>query len=266
MRRRNFYLNSRNRTSGADDSDCYIEVQIPPHETYTHVCVLEMNIPKSYYLVQAGYNTFTMLEDGVSRTITITPACYTATTFRIEVTARLNTGAPAGWVYTMAYPTGTSPQTGKWTFTVTGNAGSQPSIVTTTNVYEQLGFRQNTTNTFVADSLTSTNVMKMQSEDSLYLHSDIISGVGDDILQEIYTSGVADFGVITYRCQSWETMSKQLTRARSTSFRFTLTNEDNRVMVLNGLNWNMTLMVYALPEPPTLPPLKPDPTPDTTTG
>src|SRR5665647_1604695 len=162
-----------------------MEVKIPTHEVFTHVCVVDASIQKSYHLVQAGYNTFTILENAVPRTITLTPACYSATVFATEMKARLNTGAPAGWIYDMKKPSAAMPSTGKWTYTVTGNA-TQPSIVTTSNVYEQLGFNANSTYPFVAGTWVSTNVMKMQSEDALYIHSDIVTDGGRHTAGDIY--------------------------------------------------------------------------------
>src|SRR6185437_15080993 len=250
--RRVFYLNSADRLSGDDASSVTLQVNIPSHETFTHVLIVEANIPKSYYLVQAGYNTFTIVENTITRTVTLTPANYGATCFRACLTDALNLGAPVGWAYTVTYPASSQPQTGKWTFTVTGNGGSQPSIVTTTNVYEQLGFNANSTNTFIANSLTSTNVIKLQSEDALYIHSDIVTEVGDDTLQEVYTVGIPDFGIINYKCSEWQVMAKPMQSAKSQVYRFTLTDENGRLMNLNGLNWVMTLMVFSIDLPLTL--------------
>jgi hypothetical protein len=256
-----FYLDSGRRLSGDDASNCTIKVDIP-HVVFTHVCVVEASIPKSYYLIQAGFNTFTVVEGGNPRIITLTPACYSATAFRLGLAAQLNAGAPVGWTYALTMPGATAPQTGKWTYTVTGNAGSQPSFVTTTNVYEQLGFNANSTNTFVGDSLTSTNMMKLQSEDALYIHSDIVTAGTDDILQEIYTAGVPDLGIIKYTCPDWQIMAKPITGSQGNSYRFTLTDENARVMNMNGLNWVMTLMVFtqwdlATLRPPVTPSLRP---------
>jgi len=249
--RRVFYLNSANRLGGTDASECTLQINIPSHEAFTHVLVVEANIPKSYYLVQAGYNTFTIVENTVPRTITLTPANYGATCFATCLTAALNAGAPAGWAYAVSLPSTMQPQTGKWTFTVAGN-NSQPSIVTTTNLYEQLGLDANSTNSFVANTLVSTNVIKLQSEDALYLHSDIVTEVGDDTLQEIYTVGIPDFGIINYKCTEWAVMAKPIKSMKGNTYRFALTDENGRVMNLNGLNWVMTLMVFSVDLPLTL--------------
>lgn len=60
--RRVFYLNSAKRLAGEDASNCLMEVKIPTNETFTHVCVVDASIPKSYHMVQAGFNTFTVRE------------------------------------------------------------------------------------------------------------------------------------------------------------------------------------------------------------
>ena len=122
--------------------------------------------------------------------------------------AALTAASGNGWVYAVTSPSSTQPATGKFTYTVTGNGGLQPSIVTTTNVFEQLGFAANSTNVFGGGTLVSSNVVKLQSEDALYIHSDIVTEVGDDVLQEVYTSGVPDFGVVNYRCSDWQVMAK----------------------------------------------------------
>lgn len=240
---RRIFLNSADRASG-DSSNFSITVNMPPHETFTHVCLLEASIPKSYYLVQAGYNTFTLVELGVNSTVTITPACYSATKFVTTLSAALTAASTHGWTYTMSFDS----TTGKYTYTVANNTG-QPSFVTTTNVYEQLGFDANSTHTFVGNTLTSANVVKMQAEDALYIHSDICVGNGNDILQEVYTGGVPDFSMISYKCMDWQVMSLPISTNGSTSFRFAITDEFNRVMNLNGQNWVMTLLVFTRVEP-----------------
>jgi hypothetical protein len=249
--RKLFYINSRNRTDGADASSCSIVLEIPPHEVFTHVCVIAANIPKSYYLVQAGYNTFTLVEDGTNIVVTIPAGNYNVISFRTSIATFL-TASTHGWVYTCTYPPSSGVQTGKFTFSVAGNAGLQPSFIFTTNVYERFGFSANTTQVFVADSLTSTNVVKFQLEDALYLHSDLITDAGSDILQELYTSGTSDFGIVAYRSNEYQVHSKPIAHGTSNVYRFTITDEDDRVMNLNGLDWVATIMVYCENKPLTI--------------
>lgn len=254
--KRLFYLNSANRASGIDACNMTLQIDIPTHEVFTHAVIVEANIPKSYYLIQAGYNFFTLEEMGENLLITIPPGNYSATSFRTVVSTLMTAAsATAGhnWTYTISYPTGaTVPNTGKFTYSVTGNGANQPSIVTTTNVFEQLGFAANSTNTFVASTLTSTNVVKFVAEDSLYLHSDLISGGGDDVLQEIYTSGIPDFAIISYKSPDLSALSKPLQPQKGNVYRFSLTDENNRTMNLNGLNWTATLLVYSETRPLSL--------------
>src|SRR5690606_4627912 len=132
------------------------------------------------------------------------------------------------------------------------NAGNQPSFVFTTNVYERFGFDMNSTHVFVGDSLTSTNVIKFQLEDALYIHSDIVFDTGaSNILQEVYTSGTGDFSTVQYKCSQYQVFAKPLAHSISNVFHFSLTDEFGTLMNLNGLNWNATLFVFDAGTPGT---------------
>ena len=47
-------------------------------------------------------------------------------------------------------------------------------------------------------------------------------------------------------------MAKPMSAARSSVYRFTLTDENARVMNLNGLNWVMTLLLFSESRPLTI--------------
>ena len=78
------------------------------------------------------------------------------------------------------------------------------------------------------------------------MHSDIVGDGADDVLQEIYTSGVPDFSNIAYEVKQYETSSRAITTSKSKVFRFALTNEDGVIMNLNGRNWVFTLLIYCV--------------------
>src|SRR6185312_1618848 len=162
-----YYVNSANRDATGINKDCHFNYTFNNEidsGDWKEVVLLEATIPKSYYLVQNAYNTFTLREPGAAdATITIPPGNYSRSSFLTMLPPILNTGSPHGWVYTMSYPdASSSANTGKFTYSVSGNGGNQPSFIMNSNsqIREQLGFPANSTNTFVGNSLVSANVFK----------------------------------------------------------------------------------------------------------
>ena len=77
--KRIFYVNSRDRISGTD-SDFNISIDMGPSPKYNRICALQA-IPKSYYLIQAGFNTFSLTENGNTATVTFIPGNYSMSSF-----------------------------------------------------------------------------------------------------------------------------------------------------------------------------------------
>lgn len=238
------YVNSRNKITG-DNSNFVFDMKIDKSVIYDHICVLDISIPKSYYLVQNNYNTFTLTEDTDTVDIVITAGNYNRNSFRNVLQDTLNSSSPNGWVYTITNMTlNTTGDNGKYTFTVSGNT-SQPEFTFTDSLYEQCGFDSNTTVVFVSDTLESTNVVNFTSETTLFLHCDqCVNTSGDDILQNIISSGSSDFSYITWTNTNMEMYSKSFRGSNSSSARFYLTNEDNQMIDLNGLNIVFTILLY----------------------
>lgn len=236
------YVNSSNRLSGTNGNFSYA-VDLPDDHNFTHVTVIDATIPKSYYLIQEGYNTFQLQENGTTVTISIPIGNYLLTAWTTTLSGLLTTNSPNGWTYTVSYPTGTFAETGKLTYAVTGNS-SQPSIITTNTLYEPFGFLAGTTNTFVSNSLTSTTVIKLQSEDRLLISSDIISNPNsDNILVAINAGDVVPFSTITYENSNPDYNTHEIIQGKKT-MHVAIANEDGINLALNGLNMNMTLLFY----------------------
>ena len=72
-------INSEDRASGTAGAFSYY---IPNDGFYTHAIVLGCNIPVSYYLVQAPYNTFTLHEAGTNTIVTVPPGNYNVNSFK----------------------------------------------------------------------------------------------------------------------------------------------------------------------------------------
>ena len=234
------YINSYRKLVSSDSTSNFsVLVNLPKNNDFDRVVVSQLSIPKSYYLVQNGYNTFIINENGVDKTITINVGNYSKTTFLTELKrAFTSSSSPAlSWVYAITFDT----PTGKLNFTVSGNT-SQPCIKTTTNLFEQLGFNSNSSNFFVSNSLTSTNCIKLQLEDTLLILSDMSNALSG-VLQEVYCNN-SDFSNITFNQYNAELYSKNFIRNTNNVSRFTLTDENFRPIDLNGLNMVMTLIFY----------------------
>jgi hypothetical protein len=239
-----FYINSTDRGSGTDANFTY-DLDIRIDQGFDTVCVLAASIPKSYYLVQLGFNTFTLQEGEQQVVITVPPGNYSYLSWMVVLPNLLNTASPNRWTYQMSYPNRlTQPDTGLFNYTVTANT-SQPSFITTENVYEQLGFNPNTTSTFSSNSLQSTNVINFSQEESIFLHSDICINKGNDILQDIYDNNSPPMSFIVFEnFGNLEAYSKDLAHTSSRSFNFSVQDENGRILSLNGRNMLITLVAY----------------------
>lgn len=240
--RKIIYVNSAQRDAGTDE-DFSITLDIPLN-TYDRVVLLQAAIPKSYYVVQAGSNTFTLNESTSHVTITVPPGNYTRRSLQTVLTQLLTTNSPHSWTYTIDYPNTTSEaDTGKYAYSVSGNT-SQPSFTFTTFMYEQLGFNSNSTNAFIANTLSSSNVIKLIPEDTLFIRSNICDNNGDNVLQEILTAGVSAFGIVEFFNHIPGSYAKKLTTNTNNYFHFYLTDENANILNLNGLNMVFSLLLY----------------------
>lgn len=241
LNKRFIYVNSNNRTSGTHTNFTY-NLDIKTFGDFDSVCLIQANIPKSYYLIEAGENTFTLQEDVNDIKITIPPANYTRSSLRTVVENLLNTNSVLGITYTITVPTSTEGDTGKFTFGCTGNM-IQPALIFGDYVFEQLGFNQGSTNNFVADTLVSTNVIKLQLEDSIFIHSSMVDNGSDDILQDIFAVDNPSFSNITWICPSLDMFSKKILRPETTT-QFRITDEAGNDIDTNGINCVFTLIIY----------------------
>lgn len=240
-----FVINSRNRTSGTDSNFvAYLEI---PSEDYTHVAVLYSIIPKSFYLVDST-TSFTLTEISSSVTITIPEGNYNRVTFQSAIQTLLNTNSPHSYTYSLSFPNAsTTVNDGKFTITVSGNGGVQPSLSFTNsnNAFELLGFNYGVTNTFTANTLKSTNVIKLLTNDVILIRSDIANNDGDNILQEVYSVGNDAYSNIVFEQNNIEYNARKLANHKVNAYHFWLTNELEEIE-LNGLNWFVTIVIFSI--------------------
>ena len=239
-----YYINSDNRTNTNDISSAFsIKIEMPVNHNYDHMCLLNASIPKSYYMIEKGYNTFYIQELGISYLVSLNIGNYSKNIWLVEIARALNAATSHNvlWVYTVSFNT----IIGKIIYSVSGNTG-QPSIITSDNLYEQLGLNKNSLTTFTSNTLTSTNVMKLQLEDCLKIVCDGVSSSianNSGILQDVLVN-TQDYSAITFQQYSIDLNSRRLQPTKNNVFRFSICNENLRVIDLNGLNVNYTVLFY----------------------
>ena len=93
--------------------------------------------------------------------------------------------------------------------------------------------------------MISSCVIKLQSEDRLLIHSSIAANPSiDDVLVSINSTTSINYSSIAYECYAPEFYSHALSSQNNNTYRFTLTDENGELIQLNGLNMNMTLLLY----------------------
>jgi len=238
-------FDSRLRSAGTNSSFVSQPIDLGINN-YNSVCVLQASIPKSFYNMPSPFNTFILRENGIDTTIVIPEGNYTKLNLSTTLSSLLTTNSSQGWTYVVSYPNYTLVDNFKYTFTVSGNGGNQPSLIFSEGTpNRQLGFDENTTNTFSSDVLISTNAVNLAYILRMYIATDLVENADNSYLQEILNvGGTAPQGIINYVNYDIQFNSKDYNRSGSTSWRFTLLDDYGQVVDLNGVNWVFTVVFY----------------------
>ena len=240
-----FYINSENKLSGTHSNFRIKLDNIDQRANYNQVAVLQAIIPKTYYLINDKYNSFQLKEMDTTVEIFIPVGNYSKLSFKNIVQKLLNENSPNQYIYRILDDNLTnSADTGKFTFTVTNNEDIQPSIIVNSVINAQFGFFPNTTNTFNNNILVSTRFINFNLENTLFIHSNICqNSTSDNVLQEIFTTGIPTASYIKYDCYQLEAYSKPF-NGKSNMYEFYLTDENNMPIDTNGINLEITIIIY----------------------
>ncbi|MDR3479073.1 MAG: hypothetical protein P4M14_13725 [Gammaproteobacteria bacterium] len=134
--------------------------------------------------------------------------------------------------------------TGKYTYGYTGTASVVSFIFTDpSRIGNQMGFDEVSTNTFVAKQLVSQNVVDFVSTSTLFLHSDCVDDTSA-ILQEVYSDNSIPFGNLGYNCKFPSMYTKKLRSSSNAVYNFSLCDEHDLEVDLNGHQILFTLLLY----------------------
>jgi len=240
-----FYINSSRRINGTNSSFSY-HIKVDMNEDFDRVVVLAASIPKSYFLIDSSHNRFTLQEGTDQISIIFPPGNYTRNSIASTCQTLLNEASPNGFTYSVTFKNiNSSVDDGKFTFSVSGNGSVQPDFFFSNQMYEQLGFNSSSINSFSENTLVSTNVINLVKETTVFIHSDICQNTeGDNVLQEIYTVGDSSFTMVNFENKNPMEYSKKLVPGKANVYHFWLTNENGEVLDTNGVNINLTIMIY----------------------
>lgn len=236
------FISSNNKVSGTNSNFQSAPIDLGLNK-YDACCVCQASIPRSFYNIPNGFNSFTLKEGVNTATIDIPVGSYNRINLQNVLQTRLNSLSPTGWSYVVSYPnTTTSADTFKYTFSVSGNS-SQPQFIFTNKMFRQLGFEQNSTNTFSANSLTSTNCINLAYATRAFIKSNICSG--SDILQEVLGFGSFPMLSVSYfEQQDYDLNSRIFNPNNLNSWSFILVDEFDEIIDLNGVSWGLSIVLY----------------------
>ena len=250
-------VNSNQRLNGTA-SHFMFAMPFTSDKKYNRVCCLQADIPTSDYLVQSGYNDFSLQEDATITTISVTPSNYDVNSL-MSVVGSLLTQASASngfnSTFTLTYPNVlTSGDTGKITFTISGGTSTSRALIFSSvrGINIQLGFDVSSTNNFAAGTLTSTNVINLHRSQVLYILCDNVHDSNNKILQIVPNVSVPSMSVIAWQTTSVEGWAREISSPDITVYTFMLQDETGQAPDLNGQDWTMELLFYRKSTLPSL--------------
>lgn len=238
-------FSSRDRVSGTNSSYVSRALNVPDNN-FDSVCLLQASIPRSFYNVSRGRNTFLLEENGIQTEVVIPPASYNIYNIQKVLGDAMTVASTQSWVYTVTYPA-CDGDTYHFTFTVSGNAGVQPKIIFNIlfSMERQLGFDELSTNEFVGDKLESTNAVNMSFITRAFIVSDICQSANNSVLEEVLN--YADYGlrsICYYQQQDVDINSRIFAKTNTNSWTFSLVDSFGQQIDLNGIPWAISVVLF----------------------
>ena len=246
-------FNSKDRISGTNSNFFSQPVDLG-NNAFDTVCLIQASVPKSFYNVPSGYNTFVLREfDGITTTnttITIPPGSYTRINFQSTLATLLTNASPDGLTYTVSYPASTEADTFHYTFNVNvGSAWDISFIFSARSPYRQMGFDVGTylfTDISLTNSeLESVNEINLSYILRAYIKSNLVADATDSILEELLNFGsFPSNSVMSYQQVNFDMNSRAYNPNNKNSWNFVLQDAFGQEIDLNGISWAFSVVFY----------------------
>lgn len=246
-----YIISSKTRQEGTVNSFTHV-VNIGDNSQYDSVGIISSTIPKTYYNCNSlnNNNVFTLVENAVDIPIVIPVGDYNTNNLPIVLGSLLTSASANGITYGVSYPDELiEAQTHKLSFTKSGALTTSLKFNLNQDCANLLGFSQDDY-TFSGSLLTSVNSIDLNFTQYIIIKSNISFNEGttnsdNDILCQIPTdNSVAFSNNILYNMISLDDASKKLSNKNSKLFNFSITDDDNELLDLNGHDWSFTIMLW----------------------
>lgn len=241
-------FNSKDRVSGTNSNFNSIPVDLGNNQFDT-VCLTQASIPKSFYNVPSGYNTFTLEENLTSVTVTIPPGSYTRINLQSVLATLLTTASPNGLTYTISYPASTSPDTFHYTFSVNSTVITCLLSFSSSSPFRQLGFESGATYAFTpgigSSTLESVNAINLSYILRAFIKTNLVADATDSILEELLNFGSFPANsVMSYQQYNFDMNSRAYNPNNRNSWNFVLQDAFGQEIDLNGISWAFSVVFY----------------------
>lgn len=240
-------FNSKDRVQGSNSSFLSQPVDLGNNQ-FDSVCIVQASLPKSFYNMPTGYNTFTLKENATSVIVTIPVGSYTRINLQSVLASVLTTASPNALLYTVSYPASTVADTFHYTFTVNSSVIAVQFIFSATSPFRQLGFEIETY-TFTPgvglSTLESVNSLNLSYILRAFVKTNLVSDATDGILEEVLNFGsYPSSSVVHYQQYNFDMNTRRYNRSSTNSWQFSIVDAFDQLIDLNGIPWAFSVVFY----------------------
>jgi len=241
-------FNSKDRIQGSNSSFLSEPVDLGNNK-FDSVCLVQASLPKSFYNMPSGFNTFILRESVTDRTITIPPGSYTRINLQTVLSNLLTSISPNSLTYIVSYPVSTQADTFKYTITVTPKPAFNVRFIFSANSpYRQIGFDIDTyIFTVNATNLTleSVNSLNLSYILRAFIKTNLVIDATDGILEEILNFGsYPASSVVHYQQYNFDMNTRRYNFSSTNSWQFSLVDAFDQLIDLNGIPWAFSVVFF----------------------
>jgi len=248
-----YNINSKMRDYGTNDN-FWIKIDIP-NEIKTQlnaVSISQINIPKSFYFIQNGYNNFHLYEEVIGSgnkqliNIVVPPGNYSKKQLFTKMNSLMTSSSLNNITYTLTDES-SEYDTGKLKIITTNSNVNKYITYFDNDLYECFGFEKNIEYGPFTNYLISPNIINLNRESNIYCKSNCINNINNDlksgtnVLSVVYSASNRDF---SYIVQQYPLLDNMKRFKLENNFNFFLTNEDGDNIYLNGVDWSFVLNIF----------------------